>query len=90
MNILNLIGNIAALLTTISFLPQVIKTIKTKDTKSISLPMYLLFITGVFLWIIYGLRSNQMPIIIGNTITFILAGVILGYKLLETLKFRKK
>ncbi len=86
MNAINIIGNIAALLTTVSFLPQAIKTIKTKDTKSLSLPMYMLFVIGVFLWIIYGLYSKQTPIIIGNIITFIFTAVILSYKLVEMYK----
>jgi len=79
MDFTSIIGNIAALLTTISFLPQAIKTIKTKDTGSLSFPMYLLFVTGVSLWLIYGMLNNQMPIIIGNLITLILAGIILGF-----------
>ena len=79
MDITVIIGNIAALLTTISFLPQAVKTIKTKDTASLSFPMYLLFVTGVTLWLIYGLLNNQMPIILGNAITLLLAGIILGF-----------
>lgn len=75
----SLIGNIAALLTTASFLPQAIKTIRTKDTASLSLPMYLLFVTGVTLWLVYGTMNNQMPIIIGNLVTLILAGIILAF-----------
>jgi len=79
MDITVIIGNIAALLTTISFLPQAVKTIKTKDTASLSFPMYLLFVTGVTLWLIYGVLNNQMPIILGNAITLLLAGIILGF-----------
>ena len=79
MDITAIIGNIAALLTTISFLPQAIKTIKTKDTGSLSFPMYLLFVTGVALWLIYGTLNNQMPIIIGNLVTLVLAGIILAF-----------
>ena len=74
-----IIGNIAALLTTISFLPQAIKTIKTRDTASLSFPMYLLFVVGVTLWLVYGTLNQQMPIIIGNLVTLILAGIILGF-----------
>lgn len=79
MDFTSIIGNVAALLTTISFLPQAIKTIKTKDTGSLSFPMYLLFVTGVSLWLIYGTLNNQMPIIIGNLVTLVLAGIILGF-----------
>lgn len=88
MDFTSIIGNIAALLTTISFLPQAIKTIKTKDTGGLSFPMYLLFVTGVSLWLIYGALNNQMPIIIGNLVTLILAGIILSFMIKG--KFAKK
>lgn len=74
-----IIGNIAALLTTVSFLPQAIKTIKTKNTGGLSFPMYLLFVTGVTLWLVYGLLNKQTPIIVGNAITLVLSGIILGF-----------
>ncbi len=81
MDITSIIGNLAAALTTISFLPQAVKTIKTKDTGGLSLPMYLLFVTGVLLWLIYGMMNRQTPIIIGNLITLILAGIIFAQML---------
>lgn len=92
MDYTSIIGNIAALLTTISFLPQAIKTIKTKDTGGLSFPMYLLFVTGVSLWLIYGTLNHQMPIIIGNLITLILAGIILGFMIQGqfTKKFKRR
>ncbi|QCX02137.1 hypothetical protein FGM00_19195 [Aggregatimonas sangjinii] len=74
-----IIGNIAALLTTTSFLPQAIKTIRTRNTASLSFPMYLLFVTGVTLWLVYGVINEQMPIIVGNFVTLVLAGIILGF-----------
>ncbi len=77
------IGNIAALLTTLSFLPQAIKVIRTRDTKSLSLPTYIMFVSGVMLWFMYGIRSGQLPIILGNLITFVFAAIILICKLLE-------
>lgn len=83
MELTPVLGNIAAFLTTVSFLPQAIKTIRSKNTRQLSLPMYLLFVSGVALWVFYGISNNQMPIIIGNTITFLLAGIILVYKLRE-------
>ncbi|MEZ4857665.1 MAG: SemiSWEET transporter [Flavobacteriaceae bacterium] len=86
MDVTPVLGNIAAFFTTISFLPQAIKTIKSRNTKQLSLPMYLLFVTGVFLWICYGISNNQWPIIIGNAVTLVLAGIILIYKLREHLK----
>jgi MtN3 and saliva related transmembrane protein len=78
-----IIGFIAATLTTISFLPQIIKIIKTKDTSSISLKMYLIFTMGVFLWLIYGLLNSDKPIIIANLVTFSFTLYILYRKIKE-------
>lgn len=83
MDLTALVGNVAAFLTTISFLPQAIKTIRSKNTRQLSLPMYLLFVSGVALWICYGYFSNSTPIIIGNVVTLMLAGTILYFKLRE-------
>ena len=85
-----IIGNIAAALTTISFLPQAIKTIKTKDTGGLSFPMYFMFVAGVSLWLVYGMMNNQMPIIIGNLVTLILAGIIFGFMLKDLLGKKAK
>jgi MtN3 and saliva related transmembrane protein len=90
MDITPIIGNIAAALTTISFLPQAIKTIKTKDTGGLSFPMYFLFVTGVSLWLVYGMLNDQMPIIIGNLVTLVLAGIIFGFMLKDVLKKKSK
>lgn len=81
MSIVEIIGLIAATLTTVSFLPQAIQTWKTKRTKDISLPMYLTFTIGVFLWLIYGLFIQSLPIIAANVVTLILASCILFLKL---------
>ncbi len=75
------IGYIAASLTTASFLPQAILTIRTRDTSSLSLSMYSIFTLGVFCWLIYGLYISDRAIITANAITFILAGIILSYKI---------
>ena len=80
------IGTIAAILTTASFLPQAIKTVKSGNTKGISLLMYSLFVVGVFLWIIFGALIDTKIIVIANSVTFILAGIILVIKI----KNRKK
>ena len=72
---------IAAFWTTASFLPQTIKTIKTKDAKALSLPMYIMFTFWVFMWLIYWLIITSYPVIIANAITLILAWTILGYKI---------
>ena len=74
------IGNIAAILTSISFLPQAIQIIKTKDTKSISLPMYIMFVGGIVLWLIYGFLREDIPLILANVVTLSLSGLILGFK----------
>ena len=75
------IGFFAAILTTISFLPQVVKVWQTRSAKDVSLVMYLLFSLGVSLWLIYGLLMHSWPIILSNLITLILAGVVLAMKL---------
>ncbi|HBB48190.1 MAG TPA: glutathione synthetase [Flavobacteriaceae bacterium] len=89
MELISLVGNCAAFLTTISFLPQAIKTIKSRDTRQLSLPMYLLFVAGVALWIVYGLHVNSMPIIVGNVITLLLAGSILTVKIKSTFSSKR-
>lgn len=78
-----IIGYCAASLTTLSFLPQAAKVIKTRDTKSISLIMYILFSAGVALWLVYGVLLGNLPIIIANAVTLALALVILYFKLTE-------
>jgi len=84
------IGIIAALLTTASFLPQAYKTIKTKDTKGISLIMYILFTMGLLLWLIYGIHIKDMAIILANAITLIFASVILSFKIINIRKGKEK
>ena len=76
-----MIGYIAATLTTASFLPQAILTIRTKDTESLSLSMYSLFTLGVFCWLIYGLTISDKAIIFANAITLVLAATILSFKI---------
>ncbi len=83
---IEIIGYAAALLTTISFLPQVIKTIRTKDTQGISLFMYLLFVAGIVLWLIYGISISNMVIILANALTLGLSSIVLGYKIVDTIK----
>lgn len=84
-----IIGNIAAILTSISFLPQAIKIIKTKDTKSISLPMYIMFVVGIVLWLIYGFMRDDIPLILANIVTLSLSGLILWFKVKAVLKEKK-
>lgn len=75
-----IIGLIAASLTTGSFLPQAILALKTRNTDGISLAMYALFTSGVALWAIYGFLVMSWPVIIANMVTFLLAAMILGMK----------
>ncbi len=78
---IEIIGYLAAFLTTISFLPQALKVIKTKDTSGISLIMYTLFVVGVFLWLVYGFTIQDMAITSANAITFVLATIVLVFKI---------
>jgi len=82
MNLTAIIGYLAAFGTTISFLPQAIKTIQTKDTSGISLGMYALFTTGTLFWLIYGIMSGSLPVAIANAITLVFASIILTYKII--------
>ena len=81
MSITTIIGLLAAIGTTSSFLPQAIKTIRTKNTLGISLSMYSLFSFGTLLWFIYGIMGDDLPIMIANGITLIFACIILAYKI---------
>ena len=83
-----MIGYLAATLTTASFLPQAILTIRTKDTESLSLSMYSLFTLGVFCWLIYGVYIADKAIIFANAITLVLAASILSFKIYNVL-FKK-
>jgi MtN3 and saliva related transmembrane protein len=75
------IGTLAAVLTTSSFVPQVLHTFRTKDVSGISLGMYSAFTVGVGLWLVYGLLLDAWPIVIANAITVSLATCILVMKL---------
>jgi MtN3 and saliva related transmembrane protein len=75
------VGYVAATLTTGSFLPQVLHTLRTRDVRGISLGMYSAFTAGIALWLAYGLALQAWPIIIANTITLGLAGTILVMKI---------
>ncbi len=80
-NYVTLIGLAAATLTTIAFLPQVIKTWKSQSAKDLSFGTFSIFSMGVILWLIYGLLIGDLPIILANTITLILAGTLVFFKL---------
>ena len=77
------LGFAAGVLTTISFVPQVLHSWKTRDLSGISLRMYLLFTGGVALWLTYGIALGNWPIAITNGITLVLAGVVLILKIVD-------
>ena len=74
-------GYIAATLTTLAFVPQAVKTIRSKDTRGISLGMYAAFTVGVAFWLGYGIVLQSWPMIVSNIVTFALAATILAMKL---------
>jgi MtN3 and saliva related transmembrane protein len=74
------VGYAAAILTTVSFLPQVWQTWRTRDVSGISRGMYLVFAGGVFLWLVYGLLVDAWPIVVANAVTLALALAILAMK----------
>jgi MtN3 and saliva related transmembrane protein len=77
----NLLGLVAGALTTLAFLPQVVKTWKTRSTHDISGAMFAIFSTGLVLWLIYGLAIGSWPIIIANIVTLVLSLTLLYFKI---------
>ena len=80
MNPITIVGLIAASFTTIALLPQLMKVWKTKSTRDISTGMFTLYSSGLFLWFVYGVYINDLPIILANSLAFIQAVVILMFK----------
>ena len=83
---IEIIGFAAAFLTTAAFLPQVYKTWKTKDVSALSLPMLLMFITGVILWLVYALYIDSPSMIVANAITIVSSFLLIYFKI----KYSKK
>jgi len=81
MKIAFIIGLVAATLTTISFLPQVIKVFKTRHTKDLSFATFFVFSVSLFLWFVYGILIGELPIILANGITFLLTLSIIIMKI---------
>ena len=75
------VGFVAAALTTISFIPQAIRTIRTKETHGISLGMYVMFTVGIAFWLVYGLVLMSWPMILSNVVTLMLSGTVLALKI---------
>jgi len=78
---ITILGLIAGTLTTIAFLPQVIRSWQTKSTKDVSLGMFLVLVIGIVLWLIYGYLTQDLPLLAANSITLVLASIILMLKL---------
>lgn len=75
------IGIAAAILTTAAFAPQAIKVWRTRSTRDVSLAMFLLMVSGVVLWLVYGLLIDDLPLIVANAVTLLLASAILVAKI---------
>ena len=75
------LGIMAGILTTVSFIPQVIKIYKTKDAKDLSIMTFCAFSCGVFLWVMYGIVVHEWPIILANGITLVLIFLIIMMKI---------
>jgi MtN3 and saliva related transmembrane protein len=79
----DVVGYSAAILTTVAFVPQALKSWQTRDLSGVSLPMYSLFTLGVALWLAYGIILGEWPIIVANTITLALSGAVLALKVIH-------
>ncbi len=90
MSLQDTIGYLAATLTTASFVPQALLTLRTRNVSGISLGMYSAFTVGVALWLVYGLLLGQWPIVAANLVTLALALVILSVKLIEDRRQRRR
>jgi MtN3 and saliva related transmembrane protein len=83
------VGTCAACLTTVSFVPQVLQTLRTRDLSGISLGMYASFCAGVAFWLLYGVLTLAWPIIIANVLTLGLASIVLTLKVRQVLADRR-
>lgn len=81
MDYVSVIGFAAAILTTIAFVPQVVRVWRSRSTRDISLPMFLVLALGIVLWLIYGALIGDLPLIVANVVTLILVLMILFFKL---------
>ena len=81
MALATVIGLTAAALTTSATLPQAFKSWKTKKTDDLSFLMYLALTVGAFLWLVYGVLINDLPVILANSLTFVMVASVLGMKM---------
>jgi MtN3 and saliva related transmembrane protein len=89
MSMLDVLGYTAAFCTTISFLPQAVKVIRTRDTASLSLWMYVIFTFGVGLWLLYGIARADKAIIAANVVTLVFASLILWILVVNECRSKK-
>ncbi len=80
-NVITLLGLTAATLTTLAFLPQVIKSWRSRETRDVSLGMFAVLTVGIILWLIYGLLIGDLPLVVANGVTLVLAVTMLYLKL---------
>jgi MtN3 and saliva related transmembrane protein len=78
---IDFLGYVAGILTTFAYLPQVLKILRHRGTKDISLGMYIMLCTGIACWLLYGIGLGSWPIILANALTLALAGIILAAKI---------
>ena len=81
MDYITIIGLTAGALTSISFFPQVLQIHRTKQAKDLSLPMFIILTIGIFLWLIYGILSKSLPVVMSNTIAFVFCSYIVIMKI---------
>lgn len=78
-----LLGLIGGTLTTSSFVPQVLKAVKTRSTRDVSTGMFALLSAGIFIWIVYGIKIDSLPVILTNSISLVFSVIILVYKVVN-------
>lgn len=77
----HIIGFVAGFIMSVSFIPQAVQSIRTKDTKALSLPSYLMFVSACVLWLLYGVALGSFPMILWNSVTIGVAGMVLYTKI---------
>ncbi|CDM90777.1 SemiSWEET family sugar transporter [Xenorhabdus bovienii] len=82
------IGLFAAFFTTFAFVPQSIKTLKTRNTEGISLIMYIMFLIGVISWVVYGFKKSDLAVLVANVTTFVLAAPVLIMTVISRIRKR--
>lgn len=78
---IELVGAVAAVITTLCWVPQALHILRTRETAGVSLPAYLAFATGIALWLVYGLALGSWPLIGANAVTLVLVSAIIGLKI---------